>query len=389
MEFGDMLSGSKNMDRKEIALAYSFNKNWIAGSYYIENLVCALNLLDNSHKPIIRILCQDQREFSRISTVSQYADLKYQHYSPLNSKLKRLLCRFTNGLFGGISLPKTTSFVFPMKRGDVAKKRNKAIFWIEDFQEKYYPEYFSSKELEWRERTTWNIISKKYPIVFSSMDSKNDFDQFYPKNQNPKFVLHFAVQHPDFSSTNINLLRKKYCIKGDYYFCANQFWKHKNHLTLFQTVKILRECKQQIQLLCSGSPNDYRNPGYYSKVIQFLRENHLEENIHILGFLERHEQLCLMKHSKAVIQPSFFEGWSTVIEDCKALGKFAYVSDIPVHREQICQNACFFNPKDAMNLADKIQNVESVCRPIDYAENLKQFGRDFLAIMQEIEDVKQ
>ena len=33
------------------------------------------------------------------------------------------------------------------------------------------------------------------------------------------------------------------------------------------------------------------------------------------------DQLRLMKESLGVIQPSLFEGWSTVIEDAKALNK--------------------------------------------------------------------
>ena len=37
----------------------------------------------------------------------------------------------------------------------------------------------------------------------------------------------------------------------------------------------------------------------------------------------------------AVAQPSLFEGWSTIVEDAKTLGKPIFVSDLPVHREQL------------------------------------------------------
>ncbi len=38
-----------------------------------------------------------------------------------------------------------------------------------------------------------------------------------------------------------------------------------------------------------------------------------------LGFIDRGEQLQLMKNSIAIVQPSLFEGWSTVVEDTKAM----------------------------------------------------------------------
>ena len=46
----------------------------------------------------------------------------------------------------------------------------------------------------------------------------------------------------------------------------------------------------------------------------------IKKYISILGFISRQDQLSLMRDAIAVIQPSLFEGWSTVVEDCKAIG---------------------------------------------------------------------
>jgi hypothetical protein len=42
-----------------------------------------------------------------------------------------------------------------------------------------------------------------------------------------------------------------------------------------------------------------------------------------------------MRRSIGMLQPSAFEGWSTVVEDAKTLGKTILASSIEVHREQL------------------------------------------------------
>ncbi len=63
-----------------------------------------------------------------------------------------------------------------------------------------------------------------------------------------------------------------------------------------------------------------------------------------------------MNNSIAIIQPSLFEGWSTVVEDAKALNKLYYsYLDLEVHREQINNNAYFFNPHEEILLAKALE----------------------------------
>jgi hypothetical protein len=72
----------------------------------------------------------------------------------------------------------------------------------------------------------------------------------------------------------------------------------------------------------------------------------------ILGLVPRRAQIEMMRRSLAVVQPSLFEGWSTVVEDARVLGKPLLLSDIPVHREQNPPQAQFFPPDSVEKLAD-------------------------------------
>ena len=70
-----------------------------------------------------------------------------------------------------------------------------------------------------------------------------------------------------------------------------------------------------------------------------------------------------MRRAAAIIQPSYFEGWSMLVEDCRALGKQVFVSDIPVHREQSPTDATFFNPADIQHLSSVIADRWPELRP--------------------------
>jgi len=357
------------MARKQIAIIYYENKEWAAGAMYIENIIHSLNTLDDSKKPIIYVYSRSKESFIKLYDSTKYPYFKYGFLYKIFKKIN--FVPFVNKL----------SFIFPV---DTQFKNKKALAWIPDFQNKYLPEYFTEKELLERDARVKKNISFETPIVFSSEDSKNDFEKFYPQNNNKKFILHFAVTHPDFSQIKIKNLEDKFKFNGNYYFCANQFWQHKNHKTLFNAMRILKTKGENPTLLCSGSTKDYRNLEYFPMLEKFIAENNLQENIKILGFIDRAEQLCLMKNSIAVIQPSLFEGWSTTVEDCKALGKFIFLSDLKVHLEQIKENVCFFGRNNAEDLADKLQNTEIKENPVNYNDNIKQFGEDFYEIIEEM-----
>jgi hypothetical protein len=68
-------------------------------------------------------------------------------------------------------------------------------------------------------------------------------------------------------------------------------------------------------------------------------------------------QIELLRRCVAVVQPSFFEGWSTVVEDARVFGKPVLLSDLAVHREQNPPGAQFFPPASAEALADLIASA--------------------------------
>ena len=155
----------------------------------------------------------------------------------------------------------------------------------------------------------------------------------------------------------------KYKLKGMHYACVmNQFWKHKNHIVVFKALEklFLKFPDFSFYFVFTGLLSDYRNPEYIEELKVLLENIQIKEHIKVLGFINRDEQIAIMKNSEYVIQPSLFEGWGTVVEDAKVLDKTILLSDIPVHREQKNEKCIMFNPYDADALANLIEEESKI-----------------------------
>ena len=380
--------GSK---RTTVGIFYQPSNRWIAGAYYLQNIVSSLKVYcPYESLPKIIVFCNSEVDFNDFKRSTNYPRLICQLLYPEPDKVKRFLFKIIKKTTGLQITPpmikkrtlRKVRFVYPINDLNLIPNKKKIIAWIPDFQEKYYPNFFSLEENESRKKWHKRLISNKIPIVFSSHDVQSDFHRFYPEADGLKtFVLPFTVSHPDFSMENIDNLKSKYEITGDYLFCANQFWIHKNHLTLFKAINIIRSRGSKLLLVCSGALHDYRANTYCSDLIRFIEQNNLTDSIKILGFIKREEQLCLMNNSYAIVQPSLFEGWSTVVEDVKRLNKFIFLSNLSVHHEQNPTNVCFFDPCNEQELAEKILSTKITTNTTNYIDFEKQSGKAFLEII--------
>ncbi|GAB4128564.1 MAG: glycosyltransferase family 1 protein [Raineya sp.] len=383
--------------RLKIGLIFSYNENWIAGAYYIENLIHALNTLPDFQKPDIFILSYDEKDFDRILQQSNYPylhkyiiNIKYNILERIINKISRTITK-RNFIEKFATISRKIDVLFPAVDREYFNliSYDKKIYWIPDFQEDYLPHFFSEQEIIYRKTYQKHLSQRKTHLVFSSQDALNDFKRLYPEHICKTYVLNFAVTHKQkYQNVDIQQLIKKYDLKEKYFFSPNQFWAHKNHITALKAVKLLKEQGQDIMVAFSGKQEDYRNPNYFQTLQNYVIENKLEQNIRFLGFIDRTEQLALMKHAVAIIQPSLFEGWSTVVEDAKAMGQRIILSNLNVHIEQTTDydNKILFNPHKPEDLAEKIRFAmeNPTTYKFDYKKNIEKFGKDFMHILMQV-----
>ncbi len=374
--------------RLKIGLIFSYNEQWIGGTYYIINLIHAINLLDGSQKPEL-IIFSNRRDFDYLKSQVNYPYLSLDilDENPLNqfglllnkvwSRIfrKKLVARRFRGQIDGI---------FPFEKNNYFNNvpLEKQIYWIPDFQDKQLPQFFTQDDLKKRDSRNSKIAYQSYKLLLSSKAVLEDLKTFYPKYKTNVQVVHFAVTHPTFENLDIQKLKIHYQLPDSYFFAPNQFWAHKNQITIIKAVELLKQKGRNVVVAFSGKENDNRNPDYFPSLKKYVIENNLTDNIRFLGFLDREVQLQLMNHSMAIIQPSLFEGWSTVIEDSMAMNKRIIASDLEVNIEQLGNKGIYFERIKHQDLASKIEYVIDNPSEISYDYLSKQisFAKEFIKI---------
>ena len=374
------------MKRKKLALIFGYNEQWIGGTYYIINLIHTLSKLEDKLKPELIIL-SNEKGYQFLLKQIDYPYISYELFDENpTSKLGRFLNKVSGKFIGKKLLVRRMNNeldgIFPFEKNNYFNDipLEKQIYWIPDFQDKQLPHFFTSEDLNKRDkRNSWIAYHSK-KLVVSSESVLRDLEEFYPNHKTRVQVVNFAVTHPQYNHLDIEQLKSEHQLPNDYFFAPNQFWAHKNQITIIKAVAELKQQGIDVVVAFSGKENDNRNPEYFPGLKKVVDENDLTENIKFLGFLDREVQLQLMNHSKAIIQPSLFEGWSTVIEDAMAMNQTIIASDLEVNKEQLGNKGIYFERLNHNELANILKDFKIKNCQYDYQSKLKEFAFQFYNI---------
>ena len=270
------------------------------------------------------------------------------------------------------------------------------VGWFPDFQHLRLPELFDPEDIHFRDQLFSAIAQKASVILLSSESARMDLQEFFPEQAEKARVARFPSLLWALGRGDDAAALRKYHLPQKFALVANQFWRHKNHGILPPALGLLKRRGVEMNLVVTGLPSDYRDPENKS-LSQFFQESAKEdvmESLHFLGEIPYSDLVALMRAAALIIQPSFFEGWSTSIEDCKALGRPLVCSDIPVHHEQVPDALGFFDPEQPERLADLLAGVYGDLRPgpdlqmeeASFAlarERASNYGRDLVEMTKE------
>ena len=232
------------------------------------------------------------------------------------------------------------------------------LHWIPDFQHLVFPEFFSTEEFKRRTSAFAAIAAKRTMLVLSSQAALCDFQRFFPDAVVTPRVWSFCSVFSERERGGRDPLTT-YKLPDKFAYVANQFWRHKDHTTVLVALARLRQSGLKIPLICTGLERDVRSPGYFDELMSLAVELGVSDQVRTLGMVPRADQIEIFRHAALVVQPSLFEGWSTVVEDAKAVAAPMLVSDLPVHREQTAgmQRAWTFQPRDPDALASRLAEI--------------------------------
>jgi len=384
-----------------VAFLLNFPLTYKGGINYIKNLFYAIKEVDNRQIEIVLFVPTDiTQEYIELFLpyVAEVVKVKFLKRGSFTWFLDKVFQKcFNYGVITDHIIKKNKINIISHSSYVSRYSKIKSINWIPDFQYLHYPGLWPVSQLNNTKKHHKYLAEKSDIIVLSSFDAFKDYKNVYTYLGEKVRVLHFVSQP---TSTNSNLgnidlsLIERYSQGKLFFYLPNQFWAHKNHMLVFKAVKILKSRGYDFLLLTSGVMEDFRNKNDHIKFLKdYVEENHLSETIKFLGVIPYDDVLALMKNSRAVINPSYFEGWSSTVEEARTLGANLLLSDIPVHREQSPPSSQYFNPDQEEELANLMEHhleFSTKSAADDYAlmrslsERTVAFGNTYLGIVKEL-----
>ncbi|SNS27896.1 glycosyltransferase family 4 protein [Sphingopyxis indica] len=237
--------------------------------------------------------------------------------------------------------------------GYVGNIEQPVVSWLPDFQHRHLPQLFSRTAWLAREMRFRKVIAGRRFLILSSDDARKDMEKFYPPFRGSLHVIPFAIDlemRP--TEEDVSRVRAQWGLTDDYVFLPNQFWAHKNHRLVIEALDSM--VQKEVKVVSTGSSGAPENTRRVEELQTMVRDRGLEANFQFLGNVPYAEILALNRGATALINPSMFEGWSTTVEESKALGTPLLLSDLGVHFEQAGDNAHYFGRADAKDCAAKL-----------------------------------
>ena len=383
-----MLNGSKIT---KVAFFFENTGSWEGEKNYLNSLISALDFYN--HKNFQFLIFTSKKNYSHYKR-QNFKNIKIYQSSFFTEKnilniIRKISSRIFN-IFDPIIYFFIKKYNIDIISHYIPNFYCKTVCWMPDFQHMHFPQNFDNKELNRRDKLYNHLINRSTLLILSSNDSIKDLKKFTKKKI--KFKKLNFVPRINFENLKKINPKKNYSLKKKYFIVPNQFWKHKNHILLINTVKILDRKNIDFQIVLTGEKKSQKNKNVYLEFNNLLKKNNLEKYFCYLGKIAYDELINLIYNSHALINPSFFEGWSTTVEEAKIFQKNVILSNISVHKEQNPKNSFFFNPHSSKQLSkiiftvSKRKNIFVNKKKLKkmYNRNRYEFAENYINILKKI-----
>ncbi len=347
-----------SQQRTKLGILFDFQASWMGGVTYIINLVKTLNYLDDKDKPEVYFFYTeelekfiDEVEYPYIHLIKKTTPSIVKGF--VSSWIKRKNV-FVDDLINEYSLDS----IFPNRNYPIKTSTSaKVVAWYADLQHKYYPEFFTKETLIHRAIRLFFMLKNTNSLVVSSQAVKSDFDKFYRLRSSLVFhIYHFVSINENWTDISFKDLKHKYGVPDHYFMVSNQFHQHKNHKVVLEALTKLKLKGIIKHVVFTGRFPKAKNAPHITELKQLILDNELSDNISMLEVIPRNDQIQLMKNAQAVIQPSLFEGWSTVIEDAISIQVPVIAASLPVNIEHLGDKGTYFDAHNTDQLSGILEN---------------------------------
>lgn len=214
----------------------------------------------------------------------------------------------------------------------------------------YFPEVSRSGQ-DWnsREYCYQHMVYKASYIITGNEEGKKEILENYPVPPSKIRISPFPVA----SFCRGNEKKPSFDMPEQFFFYPAQFWPHKNHICILESLIILRE-KYGLKPSVFLTGSDKGNKKYIeSKIIDFG----LEKQVYFTGFLKDEELKWMYTHATAMIFASLMGPNNMPPVEATYLNCPVIITDLDGHKEQLKDAALYFNGYKPEELAEHIKTL--------------------------------
>lgn len=227
------------------------------------------------------------------------------------------------------------------------------IFTIHDLRRIYFSESILIKLL-YKFFFKFFLKSADSIIVVSHSIKKEILHHF---NKLKVSVVYNTIDYYSFkkiTQKNTIKVKKKYNLPERFILTVGHQEKRKNYLRLIKAINILKQDKENINLIIIGQKSDETR-----KIINIIHQLKLKKNIKIFSKLNDFEVKCFYKLSSLFVFPSTYEGFGIPILESMASKIPMVLSNTDVFREITQNKYIYFDQYDPLSIAQNIKLVLS------------------------------
>lgn len=250
------------------------------------------------------------------------------------------------------------------------------VYTLHDLQERYYPDNFSRRQREWRDRVHRALLGRAARVICESNYVKTDIKRFFGVTDDRARVMPQPPRRQFLAppgEAQLGEVRARLGLPDTFLFYPAQFWVHKNHLRLVEAFRIVADERPDLHLVLTGKTRDQ-----YQTVMGAIARFGLGARVRHLGHVEHNDLPAIYQLATALVMPSLFESVSIPIYEAFWAGTPVIASNVLAIPEQVGDAGLLFDPTSVSSIADSILRT---IRDPGAARQRAQRGRDRMRAM--------
>ncbi|HVY67709.1 MAG TPA: glycosyltransferase family 1 protein [Patescibacteria group bacterium] len=315
---------------------------------YVVNLLEHMLPLDRTNSYVLFSNAWSERQVGEFHFMNSQARQTSWPNRLLNLALKSGLVRLEQvaGDFDCLFMPNLNQF-------NLARDK-KLVITVHDLSPVVTPEFYDVKRNLWHHFLNYRAAFNRADVLLAVSEyTKRDLVRIYGIPESKIRVVHPGVDRqifrPDLPLAELRRVRNHYGLPGEFFLFLNTIEPRKN---LTGLIRAFERLAQPIYLVIAG------RPGWkYKQALRLIKNSRKSAKIIYAGYLQEKDKPAVIKLAKALVYPSFYEGFGFQPLEAMACGTPVIASQLTSLPEVVGDAGLLINPYSEDGLLEGMRRL--------------------------------